>query len=246
MLRIGSVALDGTPRIVAPFTDKTPLGSIQHAERMGLDIAEARIDQFEMFDQSYVLEQLERFGNTAVIATIRSESEGGKWRLTEAERLALFKAIISRADAVDIELSSTRILGDVVEAAKSAGKPAIVSWHDFETTPGADVLRSQAEKAHRAGADIVKIATTVTSRTHVEALARLVLERGDESVAVFGMGPEGLLTRLLFPALGSVFIYSFLDQPTAPGQLHFDDTFRQLRLLYPSFEREKASMLTRG
>ena len=239
MLNIGSVALDGTPRIVAAYTDKTPLTAIQRAEQLGLDIAEARIDQFEVFDQSYVLEQLRRFTRTPVIATIRTENEGGRWRFTESERLSLFRATISRADALDIELSSSKILGELIEAGRSAGKPVIVSWHDFQTTPDLEVLLKQTDKARNKGADVVKIATTVTEPEDIRTLARLLIERAGHNLAVTGMGSEGLLTRLCFPALGSLLTYSFLDQPTGPGQLHFDDTFRQLRLLYPSFEREK-------
>ena len=245
MLNIGSVALDGTPRIVAAYTDKTPLNAIQRAERQGLDIAEARIDQFEMFDQSYVLEQLSRFTSTPVIATIRTESEGGKWRLTESERLALFRAAVFRADAFDVELSSSRILGGVIEAAHSVRKPVIVSWHDFVTTPEYEILLKQTDKAKSTGADLIKIATTVTEPEHVRTLARLVIERAGQNIAVTGMGSDGLLTRLCFPALGSLMTYCFLDQPTGPGQLHFDDTFRQLRLLYPAFEKQKASALAK-
>jgi 3-dehydroquinate dehydratase-1 len=246
MLRIGPVELDGTPRIVAAYTDKTPLSAIQRAERLGLDIAEARVDQFEMFDQSYVLEQLRRFSRTPVIATIRTEGEGGKWRLTESERLALFRAMVSRADALDVELSASKILPEVIEAGRSEGKPVIVSWHNFETTPDFEVLLRQADKARQKGADMVKIATAVTEREHVRLLARLAIERSEQNITVIGMGSEGVLTRLFFPALGSLLTYSFLDQPTGPGQLHFDDTFRQLRLLYPAFEKEKALALARG
>ena len=108
------------------------------------------------------------------------------------------------------------------------------------------MLLKQAEKIRKSGADIIKISTTVTAPKHVRALARLTMEIADQNAAVMGMGSEGVLTRLFFPALGSLFTYAFLDQPTAPGQLHFDDTFRQLRLLYPSFEREKAAALARG
>jgi 3-dehydroquinate dehydratase-1 len=246
MINIGSVALDGTPRIVAAYTDKTPLHAIQRAEKLGLDIAEARIDQFEMFDQSYVLEQLGRFSKTPVIATIRTESEGGKWRLTESERLALFRAAVNQADALDVELSSSKILPDVIEAGRSADKPVIVSWHDFETTPDFEVLLKQVDKARQKGADMVKIATVVSEREHVRSLARLAIERIEQDITVIGMGSNGVLTRLLFPALGSLLTYSFLDQPTGPGQLHFDDTFRQLRLLYPEFEREKAPAVAKG
>ncbi len=246
MLNIGSVALDGTPRIVAAYTDKTPFNAIQRAERLGLDIAEARIDQFEMFDQSYVLEQLGRFTGTPVIATIRAESEGGKWRLTESERLALFRAAVSRADALDVELSSSKILDDVIEASGSAGKPVIVSWHDFEATPDFEVLLKQTDRARNKGADLIKIATAINEPEDVRTLARLLIERAEHNLVVIGMGSKGLLTRLCFPALGSLLTYCFLDQPTGPGQLHFDDTFRQLRLLYPSFEKEKASALVKA
>jgi 3-dehydroquinate dehydratase-1 len=245
MLSIGPVALNGTPRIVAPFTDKTPLDAIQRAQRLGIDIAEARIDQFELFEQSYVLEQLEKFDGTPVIATIRSEAEGGRWRLTEAERLSLFAGVIPRVQAVDIELSSESILPKVAAAAREAGKLVMVSYHDFEGTPGLDQLAGRVHEARQRGADLVKIATTTSGREHLATLANLVMAHSGEGLVVIGMGNEGLKTRLFLPALGSLMTYAFLDAPTAPGQLHFDDTFRLLRLLYPDFEQEKSSHLSR-
>jgi 3-dehydroquinate dehydratase len=42
------------------------------------------------------------------------------------------------------------------------------------------------------------------------------------------MGPRGRATRVLFPALGSLFTFASLDKKTAPGQLGLEETLRAI------------------
>lgn len=242
MLRLGSIDLGGMPKIAVGFTDKNPQLA-QEASRSGVDVAELRIDQFSSFDPVHVLGSIADFADLPTLATIRLESEGGGWNRSEAERLDLFRAIVDRVDAVDVELAATGIRGDVATAAKNAGKLLVVSHHDFERTPTEGELSHIAEESYAVGADIVKLATLANSDDDVRCLTRFTMENAHRNVIVIGMGAHGLKTRLFLPALGSLMTFAFLGQPTAPGQIHFSQMFDLIRLMYPAYNQEKINSL---
>lgn len=236
MLRIGSVTLDKKPRIAAPFTDRTSQTIIDEAVRIGLlDIAEARIDLFTRIESDYVIAQLDRLKNTPTIATIRTQEEGGKWNQPEEERLRLFRAVLTRAGAVDIELNSLAIRDRVIEAAKAANRCVIISYHNFLTTPDNTFLEDRLQKAKEIGADIVKIATYIRSADDIRTLASLLLSHPLSNLLLLGMGDYGRITRILFPTLGLPMTFAYLDQPTASGQLSVRETNEYLQFFYPDF-----------
>ena len=100
-----------------------------------------------------------------------------------------------------------------------------------------------SEQAISAGADIVKIATHVSSRDELQVLSKFCLNTLDHPHVVIGMGGLGLLTRIAFPALGSLMTFGFIGKPTAPGQIPFDELLGQMRLLYPDFNDYKINSL---
>ncbi len=239
MLKLGTLKLDGTPRIAVPFTDRTSTAAIQDARKRGLDIAEIRIDRFERHDSAHVVEHVRRFRDLPTIATIRSGSEGGDWRGSEAERIALLEAVLPEVDGVDIELASRTIVDEAVRSAHGLGKLVILSFHDFGRTPDPAALDEVVERSKSKGADIVKVATLASSRRDLGVLANLTVKHAERNLIVMGMGSEGVVTRLLFPALGSLITFASLEEETAPGQMPFDLMFRLMRLIHPAFNDAK-------
>jgi 3-dehydroquinate dehydratase-1 len=236
MLKLGGLTLGGTPRIAVPFDDRSSADTIRDARQRGLDIAEIRIDRFGRRDREHVLERVRLFAGMPTIATIRRGEEGGDWRGSEADRLALLEAVIPEVSAIDIELGSRTIVDEAVRAARALGKLSILSFHDFKETPEPGVLDEVVERAKSRGADIVKVATLASSRRDLGVLAGLTIRHAEKNVIVLGMGSEGVVTRLLFPALGSLITFASLETETAPGQLPFDLTLRLMRIIYPSFD----------
>ena len=231
-LRIGSVELGVRPCVAVPFADRTTRAEVLALAVRGLDVAELRVDHFARFDAGHVLAQLDVFAGVPVLSTIRSAAEGGGWQGPEAERLALFHALIPRVDAVDVEIAS-EIARDVVGAARAAGKLAIASFHDVAKTPGDAALADAIARGRALGADVVKIATAVTGRADVRSLARLLVGTDDIGLIAIGMGDRALATRLLFPALGSLLTYAHAGAATAPGQIPLDEMQSLLRRLFP-------------
>ena len=243
MIKLGNLTLNGTPRIAVGFKDIVSSHVLSDAKNLGLDVIEIRIDQFKFYEKDYVLRQVQKLKAFPTIATIRSKFEGGNWNLSEEARLELFRAIVSKVDSVDVELSSKQILRDVVKLAHSAKKLIVISYHNFDATPSLQQLNSIVDQAKRAGADIVKIATMALKKEDIITLAELTISQRSKNLITIGMGSLGLASRIFFPMLGSLLTYAYLGEPTAPGQLHYEDTFDYLRRFYPSFNSEKIDTL---
>ena len=171
------------------------------------------------------------------MATIRSQVEGGDWRDSESARLALYRAVIPQVQIIDVELGAREIRQEVLKAVAHAEHPPVVvlSFHDFADTPRLELLQEKVDLARAAGADIVKIATMVESPTDLRILAALLINNAAQPLVVIGMGAYGSLSRIAFGALGSLWTFAHLREPTAPGQLTLEQTTELLELFYPRY-----------
>jgi len=226
-LRIGKVALRRMePRVIVPFTDRTPLSTLRSGVNGGVALLEARVDLYRSTELSNVLSNVRKARTIApVLATVRSGSQGGKWTQSETERLELYRALLPHVDAVDVELDA-KIRGALVRAARKARRLVVLSHHDFRATPSASRLDALVQRSAKAGADVIKIATFVKSTNDVLLLSRLFVKHRNRPLVVIGMGPRGRVTRVLFPVIGSLFTFASLGRKTAPGQLSLRETLR--------------------
>lgn len=243
MIKLGTITLNGTPRIAVGFGDKTAPQVIDEAKDFGLDVVELRIDLYSECRKEYVLNEVKKFRHFPSIATIRSKKEGGKWRGTEKERLALFRAVMPEVDAVDIEMSSRTIVSSVVKLAHKAKKLVVVSHHDFDQTPSIKELNRIVNHAKKLGADIVKVSTYASDDEDIQRLAHCTIANKSKNIVTIAMGGRGSISRIMFPALGSLITYASLGPSTAPGQLDYKETFDLIRRFYPKFNEEKTTAL---
>lgn len=234
-VRFGDLVLEaGKPSVAVSFTDADGAGDIAAAKAAGVAIAELRIDLFADTSVTNVVETARRLSGLPFLATIRMSEEGGRWTGGEAQRQALFEALLPHVDALDIELQATETLAALAPKIKAAGKALVVSHHDFAATPTSNELADIARRAVAAGADIVKVAATIVKEEDLAALAGLLTSRPAPNLAVIGMGERGLVTRMLFPALGSLFTFAGKgERASAPGQLSYERTLSLLSTLYP-------------
>lgn len=234
MLNVGNVTLGDRPRVVIALRDDQDRAVLEHALSAGADIIELRVDSFSNRDQAYCVSHFERLGGLPLLLTIRAKHEGGDWSGSESERLTLFKALMPLCDAVDIELSSTEIRDEVIADARAHGCCVLGSFHNFEETPDDSRLEQVCALGREAGVDIVKIAAKCNNINDLRQLARLCLHAEDQPMIVIGMGAQSMLSRVFFPALGSLLTYTFLGERTAPGQLNLPDLVSALGRYYPS------------
>jgi 3-dehydroquinate dehydratase-1 len=234
-VRFGDLVLEaGKPSVAVSFTDADSADDIAAAKDAGVAIAELRIDLFADTSVANVVETARRLNGLPLLATIRMSEEGGRWTGGETQRQALFEALLPDVDALDIELQATETLAALAPKVKAAGKALVVSHHDFSATPSPDELADIARRARDAGADIVKVAATIVNEEDLAALAGLLTSRPAPNLVVIGMGERGLVTRMLFPALGSLFTFAGKgERASAPGQLSYERTLSLLSTLYP-------------
>lgn len=231
MLEIGPVTLGKQPRVAIAIQDVVEPEAIRAAGD-GV-VVELRLDALPDQTPDAFLAFARRYAGFPLLATIRRREEGGGWKGTSAERLACYEAVLPEVHAVDVEIGAGDIAAEVARLARAQGRLSIGSFHDFGETPGMDVLEAVHSRGRALGMDIVKVAARCNSRDDVCRLAAFTLAHQHEQVITIGMGAHGLVSRVLFPALGSLLTYTFLGEPTAPGQLNCKDTLKYLDVFYP-------------
>jgi len=231
MLKFGKMTLGPRPAVAVAIQEAIDPADI--AAACPGAIVELRLDHLPEGTPESFRAFAGRYGAFPRLATIRHADEGGGWRGSERERLAGYEAVIPVVEAVDVEIASGEITREVVALAHGAGRPVIASFHDFDATPTSERLAEVHALGRELGADIVKVAARCKDPEDLHRLAAFTLEYRRENVIVVGMGPCGLASRIFFPALGSLITYTFLGEPTAPGQLNCRDTLMYLSDFYP-------------
>jgi len=173
------------------------------------DLLEIRLDFIDQPDLPRLLSDPPR----PVIVTNRPVREMGGFRGTEEDRVRLLEeADELGADYIDIELDSA-------DRFTRRGKARlIVSYHNFESTPGD--LASIHARLVAAGADIAKIATFARTITD-NAILFEFLRRVESPTIGLCMGECGQISRILAPRFGSFLTFAAMEigRESAPGQL---------------------------
>ncbi|MFC2035291.1 type I 3-dehydroquinate dehydratase [Chloroflexota bacterium] len=161
------------------------------------------------------------------IACNRSADEGGKWQGNEARRIEkLLQAVELGANMVDVE-SRTRNLDKIVRLIKKRTK-CLLSFHDLEKTPPLDEIKGIVRRQLRAGADTCKIITTAQVFEDNLTVLQLVSEFPEVRLISFAMGPLGIVSRILYPLVGSEFTYASIGKgrESAQGQITVGDLLK--------------------
>ena len=224
MAQIGSVTLN---RSIVAAIGEMPFDSAKRAKELGADILELRIDLLDS-DAHLALQDIKKTG-LPVIITNRMKQEGGAWKGSEDERIRTLISFLPMADAVDIELCA-KDRDAVVKKARDAGKTVIISTHDFQKTPGNDIMKGIISKSFDAGADIAKLAVMPNSLADVLRLFDVTLQT-EREVCVIAIGETGRHSRVVAPLYGSVMTYGYVEKATAPGQLRVDELKQVMKLL---------------
>ena len=191
-----------------------------------LDEVEPYADMFEIrLDHMPNLESLgdvvEASGRP-VVATNRPTWEGGLFSGSEEDRLkTLVEACSLGFDYADVELRSPA-LSSTVEELKSLGVQVIVSVHEFDRTPSLDELRETLRRVEAQGADVAKVVGFARRmEDNLTYLKFLSEESRGRRLVSFGMGPLGVVSRVLCPLFGGYYTYACPreDLAVAPGQL---------------------------
>jgi 3-dehydroquinate dehydratase type I len=152
---------------------------------------------------------------------------------SEEERLSLLKKGLELGAAyVDVETESTsQFIKAIKTSAERYRKKLILSYHNFERTPGLEDLESVMIACFEKGGDVAKIATQVYG--YDDLLTLLALYKIPGQKVILGMGPQGRILRVIAPYLGGEFTFASLEEgkETAPGQLSFQEMSEIFKVL---------------
>src|SRR5947207_5741979 len=162
-----------------------------------------------------------------VIATMRSASEGGEKKFSDALRLDFLGSWpVDTARYVDVELATLQLFRD--RAKDLATRRLIVSSHDFKGRP--DRLYNIIDELNGSPSNVNKLVWMARSiRDNIEAFE--ILQTRQKPTIALCMGEAGLVSRVLSKKFGGFLTFAGLtsDSGTAPGQVSIHDMKRLYR-----------------
>jgi 3-dehydroquinate dehydratase-1 len=165
-----------------------------------------------------------------LIITARHPREGGANHLSARERRALFLRFLPYAAYVDIELRTAGTLRGILAEARAKRIRTILSFHDFQETPGRARLDELARAAQSLGADLLKIATRTDTPAQLTRLLDFFLRNTPEmKIAAMGIGRLGETARRELFRQGSILNYVHLGRNRIAGQPSLRDIRRWTR-----------------
>lgn len=183
------------------------------------DMLELRLDCME----SFCLEDMLREAAKPVIATYRSQREGGSGSADYgAIAHYLFSAIDKGAAFMDVEYGMPLELRRRFVKRQGSFR-VIISAHLLDGTPSRKRLVGLFREMAATGADIVKIVTLARApedNLRVLALIPMAQKLGVKIIALC-MGPMGRISRIASPILGGHLTFASLEQgqESADGQM---------------------------
>lgn len=220
LLTSSNLLMSARPLAVGVIPDVATLGlwsRMSAAERdTACDVIELRLDTIKLPEADVRAALADN--TTPVLLTARHPAEGGQGSEDAAGRMALLEPLLDLASLVDVELRSAMEMRLLVQKAQGRGVRVIGSFHDFQATPGDEVLQGAISFAQPAGLDAVKIATFLNTTEDLVRLIRLASAPQRLRLSCMGMGPLGRVSRLVLAKCGSLLNYGFLGEANAPGQ----------------------------
>lgn len=237
----------GMPKVCIPVVaaeQEEIFAQAKHISTLSCDMVEWRVDWFDGYEDEtalmQVLTELRKIvGNMLLIATFRTEKEGGNKDIefSEYAKLAVTIAKSGAADFIDVEgFSFGEISEELIRAVQKEGAKVIASNHDFKKTPPKEEIINRLLKMQEMGADIAKIAVMPQSEQDVLTLMTATEEmvRRHATVPVITMSMSGLggISRLAGEIFGSAVTFASAGHASAPGQMDALELKNVLELLH--------------
>lgn len=215
--------LQTLPRICIALGCQNPAELNQSAQREYKDgggLLEFRLDYLPDPGRGVALisDLRATYPDLQILATCRHQRYHGHFA-GEIERQfeILTDAAHAGAVALDIEVEAAEPAKAAVAVLRTHA-PIIVSYHDFEKMP---VLEPVLRRLRRIPADAYKIAVTARKPSDNLRLLNFLRQSREINLIALAMAEVGSASRILSPALGSLFTYAAPTgvDGTAPGQV---------------------------
>ncbi|MCB1113279.1 MAG: shikimate dehydrogenase [Chlamydiia bacterium] len=178
------------------------------------DLIELRVDLLPEVDFE-MISTFRKKVKKPLILTYRGASQ------ETIEKLAKLKP-----DYIDVDIEGQRPLPESYPEIQW-----IVSYHNFKEMP--EDLDTVLKKLKTFPAALYKIAAKAEST--LDTLKMLLWLKKQQNVVALPMGPHGTFGRILAPFLGSKFTFAYHKEPSAPGQLSYDQMKAYYTFKNPSF-----------
>lgn len=234
------------PAVCAPLVGRSRADLVAEARAVAAkqpDLLEWRVDFLgALADTGEVLRTAaairEAAGGIPILFTRRAQWEGGQpIALAEPQVLALYEAVAASGsvDLVDFEMGNEAAhVAQVRACTRRHGLPLVLSFHDFQRTPGDEDLRARFAQAQRLGADVAKVAVMPQSEEDVLRLLAATLH-ASRTLAIpvisMAMGGLGAVSRLCGGVFGSALTFAVGAAASAPGQIPIEDVRAALGVL---------------
>ena len=222
-----------TPLIVAVVTPRTLNSDIKAVRHGPADAVEFRADLQKTHDTALLIDQLAILReqcDVPLLFTLRDHAEGGGYSGPDAEREALYRAMLPHIDALDIELANAAVYDHLRTEAHERAVTTILSVHTFDLTPPGAELDRIVLAAEPLRPDVIKIATRCATPQEALTLLALPGRYPGRRLAVVGMGPLGRAVRAVAASFGSVLGYAPATEAVASGQLSVKDLHNAWRM----------------
>lgn len=234
----------GMPKICVPLMAKTEeeLRALARSVReSGAGLVEWRVDAYRGGDVTGALKALrqELGEEMPILFTFRTREEGGLAGISGEEYARLYRAAAGCgwADLFDLEVNrGEAVVRPLLRQVQALGGKGVLSFHDFEKTPGEETLLTLFRRMEQWGADIAKIAVMPRDNRDVTTLLSAAARYSGESpqlpLIAISMGQRGMVSRLCGEITGSCLTFGTWGAASAPGQPSVDELRAALRLLH--------------
>ncbi len=236
-------------KTIVPITAKNKEQAIAQAKviaaNQDADLAEFRIDLLDFAaDSKQVIalghELKNILATKPMIATIRTQNEGGKLTISDADYGKTYQAYLKQPfmDMLDVEMfRDQQVVKNTVKLAHDKKVLIVMSNHDFQQTPSEDEIVKRLLKQDELGADILKIAVMPQSKQDVFTLMNATLKVSQQSkkpLLTMSMGKLGTISRIATANMGGSFSFGMIGEASAPGQIDVTQLKQFLKTVQPT------------
>ncbi|HWQ65980.1 MAG TPA: type I 3-dehydroquinate dehydratase [Methanospirillum sp.] len=213
-------------------------GQVRSPLIIDTDAVEIRLDLFtEPIEEDLIF--LKNHYHNPIILTLRSNQEGGMFTGNSVSWIERITPLLPYVTMVDVETG----FSEHATLLRDMGKKIIASCHKNEMLLRQD-LNLLAKDLKKFG-DIAKIA--VRPRNNADILTLLnFIEEIEKPIIVSVTGTGNRHARPLLALFGSLYTYSYIDNPTSPGQYSISELKHLGHLLSPGFPDTSTEDITKG
>ena len=225
----------GKPLICVPVIEEQEekiIEQIKKLVQMKIPSIEWRMDYYEQAGNIQAVCALAEkvsalMSDTILLATYRSQSEGGEGSFGVEEYCTLLQALADTkaVDLLDVEIFQVDKQRELLDQLHKAGAVVLASHHNFDKTPSVDEMTQYLLRMNELECELCKLAVMPHSKVDTVKLLEattIVKERfPQQPLITIAMGRDGIASRMTGELFGSCLTFATVGKESAPGQISY-------------------------